>query len=79
MYFLANDKKVYSGMSPSGRLMFSKFETDNDSIQIAIFSNELEAVSCGNMIIREYRVNVSVHPLSKLESFLKGVQRKFFK
>ena len=76
MYFLANDKKeIFSGnfMNPIKECFNKLHKNFSDSIQVEIFSTELEAVSCGNMIIREYRVNVSVHPLSKLESFLKGV------
>lgn len=76
MYFLANDEnEVYVGMSPNGRLKFDKFDAFNDSIQIAIFSNEHEAVNSVNFLNREYKglVTISVHPLSELESFLKGV------
>lgn len=74
MYFLANtEKKVYAGMTPNGRLMFNKFDSFNDPIQIAIFPNEVEAVNCEKFLNREYKglVTVSVHPLSELESFLK--------
>jgi hypothetical protein len=76
MYFLANaEKKVYAEMSPNGRLMFDKFDLFDDPVKVAIFPNEHEAVNCANFLNREYKgmVTVSVHPLSELESFLKGV------
>lgn len=74
MYFLANDEKgVFGGVSPTGRILFDKFSALDDAIQVQIFVTEIEAVNCGNYIIQEYKIPVSVHPLSELETYLKGV------
>ena len=71
MYFIHNsDNEVYSCMTLTGRFRFEKFSTLDDSIQVAIFSNEVEAVSCANMIQRESKHICGILQLSELESFL---------
>lgn len=73
MYFIHNsENQVYFGY-PSDGIKFDKFSVLDDSIQVAIFSNEIEAGSCANMIQRESRHCCGILPLSELESFLKRV------
>lgn len=73
MYFLGTDKKnVYTGnfMDPVKEEL-NKMSDRNDSVQVEIFSTEHKAICHKNMLEDNYRINVSVYPLSELEGFLK--------
>lgn len=67
MYVIQNeiDKEVFSGYTPSGRLMWRNFDFENTTINPSIFRNELEAGSEGNYIQEHFKIKVVVIPLQE--------------